>query len=414
MPVVRALHLATERVSPVRLAALLLLVGLAWRAALATALGWFTQPPASEMYNVARALAAGDGFADPDGAASGPTAHVAPVYPLAMSLLLRVVPEPSVPVLLTCVSILAASTLWALVPMAGRALGLPARAALLAGVIGALSPLRYLVELNGAWDTATSALGLMLLTTLTCLMRDSWTRGWRPLLLGALWGLMCLLQPASLLVGFACAITFAEAGRDTPAAMRGLALVALAFTLVLAPWTARNSRAFGGLMFVRGNLGVELSVSNNDGAQPTYRNTWQNPLARHPHHDPAEFARRNALGERRYNAVRMDEAIAWIRTHPSRFIALTAQRVRLFWLPERGIALLTLLEWLLAFGALAGLITLFAARSEAAPLFALTWLLFPALYYIVQADERYRYPIEWSLTMAAGGALHRFLPRGPA
>ena len=46
-------------------------------------------------------------------------------------------------------------------------------------------------------------------------------------------------------------------------------------------------------------------------------------------------------------------------------------------------------------------------------LVASTWFCFPLIYYIVQCDARYRYPIYWTSLLAAGGAFAQIFRRSP-
>jgi hypothetical protein len=42
-------------------------------------------------------------------------------------------------------------------------------------------------------------------------------------------------------------------------------------------------------------------------------------------------------------------------------------------------------------------------------LLGITWVLYPAVYYLVPADPRYLYPIYWTMLLPAGFALTEFL-----
>jgi hypothetical protein len=73
--------------------------------------------------------------------------------------------------------------------------------------------------------------------------------------------------------------------------------------------------------------------------------------------------------------------------------------VRLFWLPQRGHVALAALEWILTAFAVAGL---------------RFWVFYPLIYYVLQSDERYRYPIEWSIVLAAAIGIFHFLDQRAA
>jgi hypothetical protein len=371
----------------------------------------FDRRPAGEVANVARALAAGQGFANPNGVASGPTVHVAPLYPLLLSQAIAHIPPRQVPDVVTTLNITIASLVWALLPSVSLALQLPPAVGILGGFIGALSPTNHWTELNGYWGSTSAGLALLIgiLATAGFARKPGSMRGGAAL--GLLWGLILLLQPAALPVLIAVAAVMLGRAPRRVHSLPPLLAMAVLLLLTLTPWTARNYRTMGGLVFVRGNLGVELSVSNNDGARPDHENVLQNPQARHPHVDRVEFERRLAMGEIEYDRARRREAADWIAAHPHRFTALTLQRVWLFWMPQRSHILLTLAQWGLAALAAIGLVLLNRANRSAFLLIAGIWAGYPLLYYIVQTDLRYRYPIEWSIVLAAGVAADEILRR---
>jgi hypothetical protein len=379
------------------------LVAIAFRILLGFVQGAFERQPSGEMYAVAHSIATTGVFGNPNGIPSGPTAFVAPLYPYVLAALQLTMPDQIIAPVLATVSIVLASLLWALLPMVARGLELSDEIGIPAGYLGALSPLRHWAELTGFWDATLSALALMSITAWTFHQRVSRSKHLRAVLVGATWGLLALLQPATVMVFAVLLVLLSSQSRD----VRGLILAVVSFLVILTPWTIRNYRTFGGLMFVRGNLGVELSVSNNDGALPSHENVLRNPLARHPHVDMVEFAQRSQIGELRYDRARLADAVAWITGHPTDFARLSVQRFRLFWLPQRSHAALTVTEWALAALACRGLWLLFKRRLPARWVILGTWLLYPALYYFIQADERYRYPIEWSIVLAAAVSFDR-------
>src|ERR1700694_5752739 len=67
----------------------LFLLALTVRIGLICALGSYLYPERTEVVNIAIALAQKGEFADAYGPGSGPTAHAAPVYPLLLSCVFR-------------------------------------------------------------------------------------------------------------------------------------------------------------------------------------------------------------------------------------------------------------------------------------------------------------------------------------
>jgi hypothetical protein len=358
---------------------------------------------------VATSIATSGVFGNPNGLPSGPTAHVAPVYPYVLAALIKLTSSTTLPALVTSLNILAASVLWALLPLVAIALELPARTGLLAGIAGAVNPLRHYVELNGSWEATLAGLALMAMVAFTFSLRRTWTRPTRALCLGVGWGVIMLLQPTAVSVFAVVAGVLATPNVPRPARLRAAVLLLAAVLITLAPWTIRNARTFGGVMFVRGDLGLELSVSNNDGALPSHENVLRNPLARHPHVSAVEFARRSQMGELQYDRSRMADALHWIAANPSRFASLTLRRIRLFWLPDRSVVGFSFAEWALTAFAGIGVWSMFRTHAAARWLILITWISYPILYYFIQSDERYRYPIEWSIVLVAAIGLFRVL-----
>ena len=353
------------------------------------------------MFAVAQSIATTGVFGNPNGVPSGPTAHVPPVHPYILAAVLTTTSSTAFPYVLTALNIVAASLIWALLPAIAVRLGLERRIALAAGLIGAFSPLRHWIELNGSWETTLAGLSSMVMVGLTMGRRPSDMTPWYSAGLGVGWGFVVLLQPATAMVFVVCSVWMASRAAH---ASRGLAITIAACVLTLAPWTIRNYRTFGGFIFVRGNLGMELSVSNNDGALADKENLARNPRARHPHVDRGEFAKRIEMGELAYDRGRLRDAVEWISANPGRFLSLTAERVKLFWIPARDHLWLAVLEAAIAILALIGLLYL------PQPAFGVVlgiWLTYPLMYYVVQADERFRFPIEWTITLSAAAAVVR-------
>ena len=388
------------------------LVAIAVRVAMGIALGAFNVPPNGEMTAVAESIAATSVFGNPNRVPSGPTAHVAPVYPYLLAGLLKATGPVSFRPFVTTLNIVVASLLWAALPRVVVDLSLSRRSGLLAGIFGALNPINHWVELNGYWESTLSALCLLGLVGFTFRRRTTWTRPSHAAAIGAIWGLAVLLQPAVVTVFVVLLALVARTTWSRPATIRAATIAMMTLLLVVLPWTIRNYRTFGGFMFVRGNLGIELSVSNNDGALPTHENVLRNPQARHPHVSAVEFAKRNSIGELAYDRSRLKDAITWIRAHPARFASLTIQRVRLFWVRQRSWTVFSLLEWTTTALAWFGLGTLLWKRAEVGWWILGIWTVYPLMYYVVQVDERYRYPIEWTLVLSAAAGMCHITPVG--
>jgi hypothetical protein len=187
--------------------------------------------------------------------------------------------------------------------------------------------------------------------------------------------------------------------------------------LIVTPWTVRNYLVFHSLVPIRDNLGLELSQSNNDCAQFSALLIWNSVCPEHPHPNANLNEARKVLelGEAKYCELRLHEALHWIGDHPARFLKLTAMRFVFFWMPNESgtVVLRTLMPelqqfhvgvgrhlervviYLMTLLSGAGLLLLYKkdARSAAICMSCLT--LYPLVYYIVQFEDRYRYPIMW-------------------
>ena len=90
-----------------------------------------------ESQSIAESLARTGQFANPFRTPTGPTAHLAPAHPLLLAGLMTLFPnDSSYETAKQVLSSLAASLLYAILPLAALALGLARRAGLIAGWLG--------------------------------------------------------------------------------------------------------------------------------------------------------------------------------------------------------------------------------------------------------------------------------------
>lgn len=192
--------------------------------------------------------------------------------------------------------------------------------------------------------------------------------------------------------------------------------------LVCAPWIARTWIATGGPAFIRDDLGLELYVSFNGCAPYGIRQSERLGCASalHPNTNPEEAAAVATLSEYRYNQRRLRTALAWIAAHPLRSAALIGQRVWFFWFPSdagwRGYLAQrkrTLALHLLTLLSVAGFWISCQRGLASVPLLTLWLEVFPLIYYAVQFEARYRYPILWITLLLAACAVTAPLARSP-
>jgi hypothetical protein len=233
----------------------------------------------------------------------------------------------------------------------------------------------------------------------------------RALGLGALIGAALLTSPApALFVAAAGGWLLRVRGRR---ALPELLLAAAVAALVVAPWMLRNRTVFGEWFLLKSNFGNELWVGNNPSADGHY---YPSIDAARSHLGEATLARLAAADELRRSQVLGEEARAWIRAHPTRFVSLTLSRVHLYWrarfltdwdaLPlgrfrRAAAAAYGLADDLLL--ALAAVGVLGAVRRRSG-----WWLpsgfvaLFPLAYYVTHAGiSRYRFPVVPMLLLLA-------------
>jgi hypothetical protein len=125
----------------------------------------------------------------------------------------------------------------------------------------------------------------------------------------------------------------------------------------------------------------------------------------HPNVNIEEARKVLAYGEPKYNDLKLREALYWIKTHPARFFRLCALRVAAFWMPPAtggpysllgsGRRLERVVVYVMTLLSVAGLFILYRRDSLSASLCVMCLGLFPLIYYIVQYEWRYRYPILW-------------------
>jgi Dolichyl-phosphate-mannose-protein mannosyltransferase len=376
-----------------------------------------------EAGNVAWALARGDGFSSPLVGMQGPTAWVAPVYPFLLALgfkLLSMNPYHVVIFGQVLNSIFSALTCWPIY-LIGTKLFSP-RVAMASCWTWAVLPTGILFPLEWIWDQSLSALlltALICATLYLCVEPPPWrtreieaARGVRGGLVwpayGIIWALALLTNPAMGLLLPVFLAWIAWQRHKAGAAWKGpITIAVLACVLGIAPWTARNYAAFGQLVPVKSNFGLEFWLGNNPEVNVIW--TWW----RSPASDAAESAELHRLGEIPYMREKQSEALQFIAAHPGSFLDASFDRFVDTWTAlwdERAD------PWVNALGAgtfyvvfcslfslLAFLGLLLARRADAAQTFPLSaaLLLFPVTYYFTHSAVRYRHPIDPVITILA-------------
>lgn len=381
-------------------------------------------PFQSEAGNIAFALAGGKGFSNVFRTDTGPTAWLAPVYPLLLAGIFKVFGVFTAQAFVAAAASNILFSAAASVPIfyAGKrlwGLGVASGAAWLWAVF----PNAILIPFEWVWDTSLAVLlaAAILWATLAVTASAS-QRDWSGY--GLLWGVALLTNPALgslfpfLLVWAAIRVSVTAAG-----AWKRAALATGIAALCCSPWAVRNYVAFHRFIPLRSNLPFELWLGNND-IFDEHAVGGRRAITR------TEEARRYAqLGESAYMSEKWALAKNFIETHPALEAKLTGRRFLGFWLgtnaPLRNfratdswlIRVILLASFLTAIVAAAGVAVLWWRKAPGAFPAAIFPLVFPCLYYFTHADLRYRHPIDpvvMLLTAAAVAGLWDAMNKRPA
>jgi hypothetical protein len=404
-------------------------VGFAWNQARKIAPGVLGVVPfQQETGNIAYAVAQGKGFSNVFRTETGPTAWLAPVYPLMVAAAFKLFGIFTARAFFACAALNMLFSSAACVPIyfVGKrigGLGVGAGAAWLWAVFpsGVMMPFEWI------WDTSLSALlaAMILWATLELAETEKWL-DWG--VYGVLWGLALMTNPAlGLLLPFLLGWVAVRGRGESGLRWKRAGLAAGLAILFCVPWTIRNYVAFHRFIPVRSNLPFELWLGNNDIFDEHARG-GRKSITR------TEEARRYAqLGETGYMAEKWELAISFMRTHPELELQLAGRKFVSFWMGTEApvknfletdswlIRGILLSSFLTAVGALGGIVVLWKGKKKITqrrrerrdgaeslentdeaevmarlPVFPLAVfpVIFPCLYYLTHADLRYRHPID--------------------
>jgi 4-amino-4-deoxy-L-arabinose transferase-like glycosyltransferase len=347
-----------------------------------------------EMGRIGHAIAVGRGFADPFGAATGPTAWEPPLYPYLIAAVFKlsgIYTHVSAFILLTINSIFSALTCIPIFLIARKCFN--EKVAVWSAWGWALLPTVMYWSTRWVWETSLAAFLLAMIFWLTLELENVETAmPWVGL--GLLWGVAVLTNTS--LVTFLPVSALWVWYRRSKTGKRSLAGVALAaafFAANVAPWLVRNYETFGKFIFVRSNFGAELRLGNGPGAD----GTWMSYL--HPTQNALAMKQYEQMGEIAYVAERKREAMEFIRADYGRFAWISLKRFVYYWGGRPRSSEMSALVDNSAF--LASSILAFwglgrALRRQRPGAWLFFWLVlcYPAIYYFVYPHSRYRHPIE--------------------
>jgi hypothetical protein len=371
-------------------------------------------PKVPESWHLAHNISTTGNFASPfyqlD---TGASAHLAPAFPAFLALLTRIFGTGAAGAYAyQFAAALAMCLMVGLFPIASRILGMGVLTGFLAGCLWIVAKL----PVFPSWEVSYTALGAVIATCLFRQYLESTTSSLKITIpLGFSIGLLPLLTPTCIPI-LACWLIWLIHKRGV-FLLRGpnLALIILP-AMMISPWIARNYLIFHKIIPVRDNLGMELAVSNNDCAEfgvllSEVKHCFEKV---HPNANLEEATKVRTLGEARYNELRLRDGLRWIDENRSRFVALSRQRFIAFWMPhetadllrdfwQRGVRLQPYSVYSMSWLSLAGLWILARRDIRSAVLLAMWLVLFPLIYYVIQYEDRYRYPIMWTTFLS--GAL---------
>jgi len=382
-------------------------VGLRWTRVRTMLTFW---PTPTEVERVAHSLAQGKGFRDPFGFATGPTAHVSPLYPCYVAALLSPLSDPCSPParLALIVSGLAATVAaLALLPAVATGLGLRARAGWLAAFLLAGLPWSAWTEAGGVHEQPFARLALVLLVLAGCrLHREKWASRRTILIAGVIIGVIGLLSPNLLAAaGLVFLVEYASQKGKRTQVVRGALMLGGVALLMLLPWAARNDLVLGEPILFRSNFGLELAIGNAPDSTGYPSGSAFDRL--HPLGETTA-ARVREMGEAAFMREMKRCALRWISDDPGRFVRLSARRAVWFLLvPHEGQpadARMTGLDWTyvsLAVLAWLNVLRLLRRRPLAGGCLAALLIGTAAPYVITHVEMRYRTPMLWVYALLA-------------
>lgn len=184
----------------------------------------------------------------------------------------------------------------------------------------------------------------------------------------------------------------------------------LAAIVIMSPWLARNYAVFHKFIPVRSGYGLELYIGNNG-----YSTRWVNSTL-HPNHSDAELAEYEQAGEIAYMDHKMQQAKAFIGSHPGWYAWMTLRRVVYMWtgywsfshdylkdepLDPPNILVNTIMTIL----GLLGLWRVFQRNPNLGARFAIVLLFFPLAYYFSHCETYYFRPVDPLIVVLAAVAI---------
>jgi 4-amino-4-deoxy-L-arabinose transferase-like glycosyltransferase len=353
-----------------------------------------------EICQIAKSIVEGHGYSSPFLAGpTGPTAWIAPVYPLLCAGVFRVFGIYSVAsavVLLFLQCLMAAATGIAIYALGVRTVG--ARVGLWAAWIWAVSPFFFRWPVSWIWDFTASALLVSVALIATIDAGEKGTLGlW--LRMAAIWALIALTNPAPLSVmPFAFLYAMYANHKAGKRWVRPLVLSCVLFGALVSPWLIRNDLVFGKPVLFRSNYWFEFYLGNYHASNGVGFS------GKHPNNNPRVFQQVSQMGELAFIDLHKKEAFDFVRKYPKEFLSLTVTRTLWFW--DGTPLLYQTFEWWkpwefwpLSAAGWMGLLFVLTRRPRGWQLFLALLLIYPIPYYLAYPNAKYRHALEPELLL---------------
>lgn len=366
---------------------------------------------AQEAGSIAYSLSAGHGFSAPFRKDTGPTAWLAPVYPVVLATLFRIFGAFTLHTFYAAAALNVLFSTAATIPLyfAARRVG-GIGVASLAAWLWAIFPNAFVIPFEWIWDTSLSALLGAAILWATLALPGRSPRAWTAY--GLLGGLSLLTNPSlgALFPFLFVWLAFQQRKSPGPWVPRPL-LAATVAVLCCLPWTIRNYGAFHRFIPLRSNFPFELWLGNNE----VFDDESRNVMARVTIY--GEVRRYVQLGESAFMDEKWNKATTFIAAHRKLELRLTRDRFVAMWLgtphPLRDflasdsfLARISLLaNAVVALGTLAGIVVLSIHKNSLAWPLAAFPTVFPCVYYFTHASLRYRHPVDPVLVLLTAVSL---------
>jgi hypothetical protein len=370
-----------------------------------------TVPFQNEVGNVASSLARGEGFCCLFRQPTGPTAWLAPVYPLLVACIFKIfgiftLRSFEAAVVLNCFF----SSL-ATIPLfhAGKRIG-GLTIGVIAAWIWAIFPSGIILPFEWIWDTSLSVLFAAGILWVTLELKDS-RRSRDYALYGLLWGASLLSNPAlGALPPFLFGWVLYQHRGDRNLQLRAGGLALGVMILVCLPWTTRNYVQFHRLIPLRSNFPFEFWSGNNEIFDEHSREV--NRITRYE--QIHLYAR---LGESAFLDDKMRKATNFVVAHPGLYAQLFGRRIVATWLGTESpwqdfrhadsFLARFLIGWNVAalIGIIAGLVRLYKRKRVYFVPVAAFPVIFPLTFYIAHTTLRHRHPCDPILSLLIAFAI---------